>query len=90
MIADAPSVSYVLAALAAVVGLIWLVKRLARGRFGLVQGGAGRMRVAEILALDPRRRLHMIECDGQAVLVLTGGPQDLMLGWVPPTEGARR
>ena len=90
MISDAPSAWYVVAALAAVLGLIWVVKRLVRGRFGLVQGGAGRMRVAEILALDPRRRVHMIECDGHAVLVLTGGPHDVALGWLPPTEEARR
>ncbi|MEJ1977527.1 MAG: hypothetical protein WDN49_16920 [Acetobacteraceae bacterium] len=28
----------------------------------------------ETLALDPRRRLHLITCDGRDVLLLTGAP----------------
>jgi len=90
MIADPPSASYALAALAAVLGLIWVAHRLLRGRFGLAPPGAGRVRVADVVALDPRRRVHVIDCEGHVVVVLTGGPQDVVLGWVPPGGGARR
>ncbi len=32
-------------------------------------------------ALDPRRRLHLIEIDGQRALVLTGGANDFLIAW---------
>jgi flagellar protein FliO/FliZ len=71
-------------ALAAVLALVLLAGRAAR-RFGLA-GAAGRagspgrrLALVETLALDPRRRLSLIRCDGRELLVLTGGPQDLLL-----------
>jgi flagellar protein FliO/FliZ len=73
-----------IAALAGVLALVLLAGRAAR-RFGLA-GAAGRagspgrrLALVETLALDPRRRLLLIRCDGREVLVLTGGPQDLLL-----------
>ena len=70
-------------ALAAVLGLILLSARLMR-RFGLapgqpVAGAARRLSVQEVLPVDPRRRLMLLRCDGREILVLTGGPQDLIL-----------
>jgi flagellar protein FliO/FliZ len=38
----------------------------------------------EVLALDARRRVIILRCDGREVLLLTGGPQDVCLGWLPP------
>ena len=70
------------AALAGVVFLVLLAGRLARNtRFGRLPPG-GRMRVAESLALDPRRRLVMVSCDGRTLLLLAGA-QDLVVGWLP-------
>lgn len=76
-----------LGALASVLALIWALAAAAR-RFGLAPaartacaGGVG-LAVAASVALDPRRRAVLLRCGGGHVLVLTGGPQDLLLGWV--------
>jgi flagellar protein FliO/FliZ len=70
------------AALAGVVFLVLLGGRVARQtRFARPQGN-GRMRIEESLALDTRRRLLLVSCDGRAVLLLTG-PQDQVVGWLP-------
>ena len=39
--------------------------------------------VQKVLALDTRRRLVLLRVDGREVLLLTGGPQDSVLGWLP-------
>ena len=76
-----------LGALAVVLVLIWGLAAAAR-RFGLAPaarvtatGGLG-LAVAASVALDPRRRAVLLRCGARHVLVLTGGPQDLLLGWV--------
>jgi flagellar protein FliO/FliZ len=79
--------------LVVVLGLILAAGRLARvGIPGLStrQTNAGRMTLVQVLVLDPRRRLHLVCCDGRHVLLLTGGGQDLVVGWLdhPPTTGA--
>ena len=35
------------------------------------------------LGLDGRRRLHLVQCGGSQVLLLTGGASDVMLPWPP-------
>ncbi|WP_419730307.1 hypothetical protein [Lichenicola sp.] len=74
-------------ALALVIGLIVLL------RFGSRFVGMGRLRPANTplilagqLALDGRRRLHLVGCGSGQVLVLTGGVTDVMLVWpqAPP------
>ena len=70
------------AALAGVVALILLAARLAR-RGGFAPQGTGRLRVEESLPLDTRRRLVLVRCDRRAVLLLTGGAQDQVVGWLP-------
>jgi flagellar protein FliO/FliZ len=73
-------------ALAAVLGLIWLAQRTARlGGVGKFRAGA-RLGVQETMALDPRRRLHLVRCDDRSVLLLTGGPQDVVVGWLPKKD----
>ncbi|MBK1661981.1 hypothetical protein CKO45_27700 [Paracraurococcus ruber] len=51
------------------------------------RGGPGapgrRLAVAEALALDPRRRLLLVRCDDRELLLLTGGGQDAVIGWLP-------
>ncbi|MBW6397299.1 flagellar biosynthetic protein FliO [Roseomonas sp. HJA6] len=69
-------------ALAAVIALILLVGRLAR-RAGLAPQSGARLRVEETVALDTRRRLVLVRCDGRSLLLLTGGTQDQVVGWLP-------
>ena len=72
------------ATLAAVLLLVVFSGRLAR-MTRLNRGAAApgkRLRVQESLALDPRRRLLLIQCDGRSVLLLTG-TQDQVVGWLP-------
>lgn len=81
-------------ALALVLGLIWLAQKAAqRGLAPLLrtQGQeGGRLGRVATLALDPRRRLHLLSCEGRVVLLLTGGPQDLVVGWLPDAGDATR
>lgn len=72
------------AALAGVLALILLAGRLAR-RSGLAPQGGGRLRIEESIALDTRRRLVLLRCDGRGLLLLTGGAQDQVVGWLPET-----
>ena len=36
----------------------------------------------ESIALDPRRRIHLVQCGHRQVVLLTGGGQDLVVGWM--------
>jgi flagellar protein FliO/FliZ len=78
-------------ALATVLALIWISQRVWRHAVG-----AGwvmphiarpvvvaRMVVLQALPIDARRRLHLVACDGGSVVLLTGGPVDLVVGWLP-------
>jgi len=69
-------------ALAAVIALILLIGRLAR-RAGLAPQSGARLRIEETVALDTRRRLVLVRCDGRSLLLLTGGAQDQVVGWLP-------
>jgi hypothetical protein len=40
---------------------------------------ARRLRIEEVHQLDGKRRLVLVACDGQRVLLLTGGPLDLVV-----------
>jgi flagellar protein FliO/FliZ len=86
-----PSYLSVLAALGAVVALVMLSRRvllmLPRAlTSGGLAGRAGPLAVEQVLALDVRRRVLLLRCGERRLLLLTGGPQDVMLGWVePPT-----
>lgn len=84
-----PSISSTMlasAALAAVLVLIWLAQRAVR-LGGLARSRAGaRLGLIEAMALDPRRKLQLIRCDDRAVLLLTGGSQDLVVGWLSREE----
>ncbi len=78
------------AALIFVLGLIWLAGRalrLARSATGAPAGR--RLSVTDSLALSPRRRLVLVRCDGRDLLLITGGTQDVLLGWLPPPEAGR-
>lgn len=77
-------------ALLAVVGLALLLARLAK-RSGLAGAAAARpnrrLAVEQALALDPRRRLVLVRCDGREGLILTGPSGDAWLGWLDAPGG---
>ncbi len=74
------------AALAGVVALLLLLGRAAR-QFGLggaaPRGATRRLVLQDSLAIDPKRRLVLVRCDGRDVLLLTGGGADQVVGWIP-------
>jgi flagellar protein FliO/FliZ len=72
-----------LVALAAVLLLAWAAARLARQR-GLIATQPGRLAIRAAVALDARRRLILISCDGREALLMTGPGGDNFLGWLPP------
>ena len=64
--------------LAGVLALIWAIQRVLRS--GTLRPlSAGRLCVLQSVALDPRRRVILLQCDGTEMLLLTGGPADLLL-----------
>ena len=73
-----------IAALGVVLALIWLATRAARLGGLASRSGAGRLlAVEEALAIDQRRQLHLVRCENRRVVLLTGGAQDLVVGWLP-------
>jgi hypothetical protein len=73
-------------ALVLVLALAVLTGRAAQ-RFGLAPKPAGgRLEAVQAIALDGRRRVHLVRCDDRHVLVLTGGGSDVVLGWVEPVR----
>ena len=83
MVIGTTSVLTAFAALVAVLGLIWLAGRVARfGGMARRPAGGGALAVQDVLALDTRRRLHLIKCNERHVLLLTGGAQDVVVGWL--------
>lgn len=84
-----PSLLLALLALLGVVGLILLARRAALLMPSLARlpGAAGPLRLEQTLTLDTRRRLLLVRCGARKVLLLTGGGQDLVVGWLdPPPE----
>jgi len=96
------SLATALLALLGVVGLILLTRRAAmllptlrlpglpNGMIGGMVGGViagGPLRLEQTIALDARRRLLLVRCGGRRVLLMTGGPQDAVVGWLDaPSE----
>ena len=84
------SILTAIAALIAVLALIWLASRLARFG-GMAQRAPGASRVLavqDVLALDARRRIHLVKCDQRRVLLLTGGAQDVIIAWLDKEDPA--
>jgi flagellar protein FliO/FliZ len=89
MILDTATLAQGAGTLAVVLLLAWGGARLLRAS-PLAAGAARpgrRLRLEEVLAIDPRRRVLLLSCDGREMLLLTGGSgPDLMLGWLLPQE----
>ena len=82
MLLDTDTVLTSAGALAAIVLPLWLAARLLRPG-GRGRGAGRRLTVEEALALDARRRLLLVRCDGRELLLLTGSGQDAVIGWLP-------
>lgn len=75
------------AALAAVLTLIWVGARVIRlGGLAPRPSGARLLSLRDSLALDARRRLLLVRCDARDVLLLLGGAQDVVVGWLDPPD----
>ncbi len=73
----------VIAALIGVIALIVAAARLFQCSGGRVQSRSGRILILrESIALDPRRRIHLVQCGQRQVVLLTGGGQDVVIGWM--------
>ena len=69
-------------ALAGVLAVLVLSLRGLRAA-GIARAEGRRLALEEAVALDGRRRLLMVRCDGRSLLLLTGGAQDAVIGWLP-------
>jgi flagellar protein FliO/FliZ len=73
----------VIAALAGVLALVAAATRLFQFGLWRSQPRTGRTLVLrESIALDPRRRIHLVQCGQRQVVLLTGGGHDLIIGWL--------
>jgi flagellar protein FliO/FliZ len=73
----------VVSVLAGVLVLILAATRLFQLGLWRFQSRPGRTLVLrESIALDPRRRIHLVQCGQRQVILLTGGGQDLVIGWI--------
>lgn len=88
MVPDFTTLLSAIAALIAVLALIGSAARLARlGGFAPKLPSGGRtLAIEEAIAVDARRRLLLVRCREGRVLLLTGGPQDLVVGWLPQSR----
>ncbi len=75
----------------ALFGVLAMLLLLARGARAVGVGArpGRRLAVEEAVALDTRRRLLLVRCDGRHLLLVSGGGETSVVGWVPePREGA--
>jgi flagellar protein FliO/FliZ len=73
----------VVGVLIGVLALISVAAKLLQFRGWRPQAPSGRTLILrESIALDPRRRIHLVQCGQRQVVLLTGGAQDLVIGWV--------
>ena len=85
------SLQTVLIAVAALGGVLGLIVLAARGlqAAGLARPSTGqRLRIKETLSLDRTRRVHLVTCDNQEMLLLTGGASERFIGWLPASMPA--
>ena len=79
----AQTVLLVAGVLIGVIALIGMVAKLFQFTAWPPRPRAGRtLIVRESIALDPRRRIHLVQCGQRQVVLLTGGGQDLVVGWM--------
>lgn len=67
---------------------VWLLKLLFRASGNVARGRNRRLAVVDTLALDPKRQLLIIRRDNVEHLILTGGPQDVVVETGIPVDDA--
>jgi flagellar protein FliO/FliZ len=82
LILDPASLLKATGALVVLLVPLWLGARALRGGRAGTRPGR-RLSVQEVMAVDARRRLLLVRCDGRELLLLTGGPEDTVIGWLP-------
>ena len=71
-------------ALLGIVAFILGAARIVQNRLAIGNAKAGRLLILqESLAIDPRRRIHVVSCGGSQLLLLTSGQRDVVIGWLP-------
>ena len=79
----AQSILLVVGVLIGVIALIGASARLFQFSAWRARPGSARTLILrESIALDPRRRVHLVQCGQRQVVLLTGGGQDVVVGWV--------
>ena len=63
----------------AILLVLWLLKLLFNASGNVARGRNRRLAVVDSLALDPKRQLLIIRRDNVEHLILTGGPQDVVV-----------
>ena len=67
---------------------VWLLKLLFNASGSMARGRNPRLSVVDSLALDPKRQLLIIRRDNVEHLILTGGPQDVVVEAGIPIQDA--
>ncbi|KRA45577.1 flagellar biosynthetic protein FliO [Devosia sp. Root635] len=67
------------AVIVAILLVLWLLKLLFRASGNVARGRNRRLAVVDSLALDPKRQLLIVRRDNVEHLILTGGPQDVVV-----------
>lgn len=67
------------AVIVAIVLVLWLLKLLTGATSSVGRGRNRRLAVVDSLALDPKRQLLIVRRDNVEHLILTGGPQDVVV-----------
>ncbi len=84
---DLGSIVTAAGALIGVLLLVVLAARLIRAGGWAARPPAGKLlALRESVALDTRRRLHLVQCGDRRVVLLTGGTQDVVIGWLDGAE----
>ena len=63
----------------AILLVLWLLKLLFKASGNVARGRNRRLAVVDSLALDPKRQLLIVRRDNVEHLILTGGPQDVVV-----------
>jgi flagellar protein FliO/FliZ len=80
---NAQAIPLVVGVLLGVLALIGAGAKLVQFSGWRVPRRSGRTLILqESIALDPRRRIHLVQCGHRQVILLTGGGQDLVVGWM--------
>jgi len=91
MLLETGSLLTAVAALAVVLAIVWVGSRAVR-MSGLAPRSAGPRLLAmrDVIALDSRRRLLVVQCGARDLVLLTGGPADVVVGWLDQSYGPPR